>query len=115
VIDSALVCTFTGRAIVEPWMQPLLQVITGRALDSAALEVIGARICDLERALAAREGLQPDADRLPERVLSEPLAAGDYAGTRIGQRDFDKMLDDYYALRGWDTTLPPAPANVLPG
>jgi len=48
-------------------------------------------------------------DRLPLRILEEPLRGGDYDGVKIGRRPFERMLTDYYALRGWDSTgIPPA-------
>ena len=109
VIDSALVCTFASRAITESWIADLLQAVTGLELPALELDAYGARICDLERTVAVRQGLSPTEDRLPARILEEPLCGGDSDGVRIGQDDFDRMLAEYYALRGWDRTGRPAP------
>lgn len=99
VIDSALVCTFASRAISETWMRSLVQIVMGLELD---IDACGREICDLERALALREGIGTRDDKLPFRVCEEPLCGGDYDGVRIGRDNFEQMRDEYYALRGWE-------------
>ncbi|MGB4687314.1 MAG: aldehyde ferredoxin oxidoreductase C-terminal domain-containing protein, partial [Coprothermobacter proteolyticus] len=46
-------------------------------------------------------------DRMPERIVKEPLPYGPSAGQVFEE---DALLDDYYAARGWDkeTGLPTA-------
>ncbi len=34
--------------------------------------------------------------------MIEPLMVGDSKGHVISREDLDKMLDEYFALRGWD-------------
>jgi aldehyde:ferredoxin oxidoreductase len=34
--------------------------------------------------------------------MTEPLKAGASKGQLISREDLDKMLDEYYAERGWD-------------
>jgi len=34
---------------------------------------------------------------------SEPIVGGPAAGERIDPEKFDKLLDEYYQLRGWDS------------
>jgi len=102
VIDSALICTFASRALTKEWMVSLVQAVTGLDLADPEMGSYGARICDLERGLALREGISSQDDWLPSRILEEPLRGGDYDGVRIGQRNFERMLAEYYARRGWD-------------
>ncbi|MEW6751493.1 MAG: aldehyde ferredoxin oxidoreductase family protein [Candidatus Latescibacterota bacterium] len=102
VIDSALVCTFASSALTEEWMTALVRAVTGLDLAEEGIAAWGARICDLERRLALREGVCAADDCLPPRVLEEPLSGGDYAGVRIGQASFQGMLAEYYSRRGWD-------------
>lgn len=110
VIDSALVCTFASRAITEEWMISLVRAVMGLDLAEEGIEVYGARICDLERCLALREGISARDDRLPSRILEEPLRGGNYDGVRIGAQNFAQMLADYYRLRGWNGEgIPPHP------
>ena len=115
VIDSALVCTFTGKAVVEPWLSPLLRVVTGRDLDARDLETVGSRICDLERSVAVREGLLAEDDHLPARVILDPLTSGDFEGTSIGEANFQTMLSEYFELRGWTGPQAPSPSRIPDG
>jgi len=59
---------------------------------------IGERIYNLTRLFNLREGFSRSDDQLPER-LKEPR---EDTGWKIGEIDFEKMLDEYYFLRGWD-------------
>jgi aldehyde:ferredoxin oxidoreductase len=40
----------------------------------------------------------PAADTLPKRFFEEPLTD---SGKVLPKRDFDRMLSDYYRLKGW--------------
>jgi aldehyde:ferredoxin oxidoreductase len=109
VIDSALVCTFASQVITEEWLVRLVQAVTGLDLAAVGIDACGARICGLERRLALRQGVSSRDDRLPDRILEEPLRGGSGEGTRIGRENFERMLAEYYALRGWDEEgRPPA-------
>jgi len=52
----------------------------------------------LSRLFNSREGFARRDDQLPER-LKEPR---EDTGWKIDEVDFEKMLDEYYSLRGWD-------------
>ena len=104
-IDSVLICTFASQVLTEAWMVPLVQAVMGVDLE---IDACGARICNLERGLALREGISTRDDQLPSRILEEPLCGGDYDGVWIGRHNFDRMLAEYYARRGWDTAGIPA-------
>lgn len=52
----------------------------------------------MTRRFNLREGISMKDDTLPERFFDEPL--GTDAKT-IRREDFQKLLQDYYALRGW--------------
>jgi aldehyde:ferredoxin oxidoreductase len=41
-------------------------------------------------------------DIAPGRHLTEPIPDGPAEGKLVGSQNFEKMLDDYYANRGWD-------------
>jgi aldehyde:ferredoxin oxidoreductase len=41
-------------------------------------------------------------DTLPERLFRETLPNGPARGQRLNKEEFNKMLDEYYRLRGWD-------------
>jgi aldehyde:ferredoxin oxidoreductase len=50
------------------------------------------------RGFNIQEGLRREDDRLPSRLYKEALKSGH----RISEGDLDRMLTDYYRLRGWD-------------
>ena len=113
VVDSALVCTFATSAITEGWTARLLHAVMGVNLAGQEMDGCGARICNLERCLAVREGISTRDDSLPPRILDRPICGGDHHGVYIGQKNFDKMLSDYYAIRGWSDDGIPAVAADL--
>jgi len=49
-----------------------------------------------------REGFSRKEDQLPERVFRDPLTTGIAKGKTIHRLDFEKMLDEYYKVRGWN-------------
>jgi aldehyde:ferredoxin oxidoreductase len=62
----------------------------------------GERIWNLTRLFNVREGITRKDDGLPARFMVKPLPDGVAKGKVITKRILDKMLDEYYALRGWD-------------
>ncbi|MBW1713187.1 MAG: hypothetical protein JRJ59_08585 [Deltaproteobacteria bacterium] len=58
------------------------------------------RVLTLERAWRARKGIRRDS--LPHRLFETAVTDGRYKGERLDRDGFEKMLDDYYALRGWN-------------
>jgi aldehyde:ferredoxin oxidoreductase len=72
------------------------------------LMTAGERMNNLCRIFNAREGTRRQDDYLPERFTEDPLPDGPSKGQRISKTELDRMLDDYYELRGWDkeTGLP---------
>ncbi len=65
----------------------------------------GERINALERVINVREGLRPEDDTLPRRLLEESVPDGPLAGQTV---DFDLMRAEFYAASGLDprTSLP---------
>ena len=70
----------------------------GWNMDVASFMEAGERIYNMTRLFNVREGFSRRDDALPPR-FEEPRQD---TGWRITQPDFDRMLDEYYALRGWD-------------
>jgi aldehyde:ferredoxin oxidoreductase len=62
--------------------------------------VVGERIWNLERDFNNRAGFTRKDDDLPPRLKSEPAKVGPAKGLVSG---IDKMLPEYYKVRGWDT------------
>lgn len=111
-IDSLGLCTVVRGAFkfsTSPAPDTLLAV-TG--YDFAPhLMTIGERISNLERMILVREGIDRRDDTLPPR-MKEPLPDGPAAGHAISDEMLDTMLDDYYAVRGWDERGRPRPETL---
>lgn len=101
VVDSLGVCIFGTRAIGIEEMRKIIQVIVGWSFSSDELKRAGERIYNLERMLAVRDGISRKDDTLPPRVLEEKLPELD--GPALSKEHLDKMLDEYYEIRGWDS------------
>jgi aldehyde:ferredoxin oxidoreductase len=108
VLESLPICIFTIRNILgidmTPWLD-LYNACTGIGSTLDELMKTGERIVNLERAYIVREGFRRKDDTVPRRMIEEPLP--DSGFPPIG-KNLDVMLDDYYALRGWDvkTAIP---------
>ena len=60
------------------------------------------RRCELlVRAYNCREYVRREDDSLPERYFKEPIQSGIYKGAIFDKKEFEKMKDEYYELRGW--------------
>lgn len=80
----------------------IVQMLTGweYAVDDVAR--IGARAFLQNRLFNLHCGVTRKDDSLPRRFFTEALPEGPAAGRPIDAHRFQKMLDRYYALRGWD-------------
>jgi len=109
VTDSLGICKFQTVfcAVHAPkWKEfaKLIQLASGMELTKAQLMEIGERIYTIERMFNIREGFTRKDDALPERYFKEPTPIGlpIVKGKKIDKDKFEKMLDEYYALHGWD-------------
>jgi len=88
----------------------LYTLATGVKRSSRELLRAGERSWNLLKLLNVREGFSRKDDIFPERWLKEPLTGCGtqlvltdyYKVRRIGLKDAEKLLDDYYLERGWD-------------
>ena len=83
-------------------MATYLNLVTGWNLKPDDLKLIGERIYNLTRLFNVREGFTRRDDYIPHRIAYEPMPEGKAKGRKVTPEDFNKMLDEYYELRGWD-------------
>ncbi|KJS18880.1 MAG: hypothetical protein VR72_20515 [Clostridiaceae bacterium BRH_c20a] len=105
VVHSALICDAALRFGFEMKLKGLTEVInlvTGMNYTYEDLEKMSDRIATLIRAYNVKQGVTRKEDTLPPRILNEPLPAGPGKDKVIGQEILDKMLNEYYEIRGWD-------------
>ncbi|GAP13971.1 aldehyde:ferredoxin oxidoreductase [Longilinea arvoryzae] len=103
VVDSSGNCksggTFVMAEIYWKDQAEAIQAATGLDLDVDRLKVIGERIYNLQRCYNALHGITRADDTLPWRFTAMPSPSGNARGSVC---QLGKMLQDYYALRGWD-------------
>jgi aldehyde:ferredoxin oxidoreductase len=110
IIDSAIVCVF-ARDLFFYWEElcEMYEKVTGLKITKAELREKSSRIITTARRFNLREGLTRADDVLPKRFMTEPLPSGKSKGSVISQGEMEKMLDEYYTLRGWTKEGIPAP------
>jgi aldehyde:ferredoxin oxidoreductase len=104
VIDSVGICKFGTLfppALYWEQIADALALITGMELNASKLKTIGERIVNLQRMYNVKHGISRKDDRQPRRLLEEKSPSGRAKGHVVY---LDKMLDEYYGLRGWDRT-----------
>ncbi len=114
--DSLVMCRFTsergfGLFLNDDYAE-MVSAVTGWPMSVPALEAIGERIVNLERILNVREGVRRKDDVLPWKVMHEPIPDGPSAGMHCPPEELNRMLDEYYQLRGWSEDGVPTPATL---
>ncbi|NWF92402.1 MAG: aldehyde ferredoxin oxidoreductase family protein [Syntrophaceae bacterium] len=106
VLHSLLVCDMPAKFIplsLSDYSE-YLEAASGVSIPKEDFHKIAERIETLIRMFNNREGLSRKDDTLPYRTLNEPLLDGPAKGQCIGEENLNKMIDEYYTLRGWDAS-----------
>ncbi len=102
VVDSLVMCRFLCLPMIGPilWdeIAKLYRIVTGADVEVEELKRAGERICNLVREFNRREGIRED--KLPRLFFKSPIKIYDKDVT-VKEEDFEKMLKEYYKLRGW--------------
>ncbi len=100
--DSLGVCLFPQLAGFKPeTMKDLLNAASGYRFNMADYWKAAERIYTLERSFNIREGFTRDDDTVPPRMYKEALSVGAAKGKILTLEGISKLLDKYYADRGW--------------
>ena len=102
-LDTLVKCDFAQYGIKDVTYCRMLEAATGETWNVDKLMLLGERVWNQIRLFNLREGFTRADDTLPKRFTEEPLPEGPYRGERIPLEDLDRLLDDYYAVRGWDS------------
>ena len=109
VVDSAGVCLFTTFGIGVPHFVNFCNAANGTNLTDEGLLEIGDRIYNTERVFNLAAGIDPSQDKLPKRMLEEPLPDGPTKGEVC---KLSQMLPDFYEVRGWGSDGIPTEAKL---
>jgi len=98
LFDTLILCRFYRD--LYPWetLGEIVQGVTGIEADKTTLKTISANISNMVRKFNTQEGLTREDDRLSSRLYKEALKGGH----RITEAELERMVTDYYRLRGWD-------------
>ena len=99
-VDSAGLCVFTTFAWTLEDIAPQIAAACDGEWTAESLVKTGERIWNLERKFNMDAGLTGKDDNLPKRLLKDAAKTGPAKGMVSG---LDKMLPEYYSLRGWTT------------
>jgi len=110
---SLVICEiFSHTGIKNNTYAKLASAATGWDIDYGKLLEYGERTWNVIKLYNWREGFRRKDDNLPLR-FKEPLPSGPAKGHKFIDEDLNKMLDEYYALRGWDKEGKPSRNKLL--
>jgi aldehyde:ferredoxin oxidoreductase len=96
--DSLGLCIFTSFAWTLDDVAPQMDAACEGEWTTERLVEAGERIWNLERKFNNDAGFTAEDDNLPNRLLKDAAKTGPAKGLTNG---LDKMLPEYYELRGW--------------
>jgi aldehyde:ferredoxin oxidoreductase len=100
-----ILCRFYRDLYQWEQLSDMIKAVTGLELDRDRMRSIAGRISTETRRFNVREGLSMDDDRLPPRFHQEALPETKKV---ITEADMERLLKDYYRVRGWnDLGIPP--------
>ncbi len=100
--DAIIGCAFGGFGITTPDFVDGIAAATGWPFTAEELRTISQRIWNLTRLFNVREGFTRKDDTLPKRLFDESSTKGPSKGQVMDRASWEKMLDEYYDIVGWD-------------
>jgi aldehyde:ferredoxin oxidoreductase len=98
-------CVFTSTAAfaVNPKnMAEMFSLAFGVPYSEKELMLAGRRMVTIEKCFNVREGARRKDDRLPWRMMNEPVPDGPNKGMITHPDMLEGLLDQYYTAHGWD-------------
>ncbi len=99
VIDSIGLCLFTTFGLGLPDYVDMYNAVCGDIYNNETLLEAGERIWNLEKLFNLQAGIPSSEDKLPRRLIEEPIPEGPSKGE---VHHLNELLPEYYAVRGWD-------------
>lgn len=98
LFDSLILCRFFRDFIMWDELSIIIEATTGLKFNKEGLEDLANHITTQARLFNIREGVTYKDDNLPAKFY-KPLAD---SGKVIKEEELNKMVQDYYKLRGWN-------------
>jgi aldehyde:ferredoxin oxidoreductase len=101
-LGLCLFVTNSSLALGPTHFAALYSACTGWDVKASEMMKIGERIFNFTKAYSVREGFSRKDDDFPERFYRDPWPSGPFKGCIARREKVNKILDEYYELRGWD-------------
>ncbi|MBA7570426.1 putative oxidoreductase YdhV [subsurface metagenome] len=104
--DSLGICffhTLSSHRVNPEIMADLFEAATGIPMSPDKLNNACEKMLNLERLFNIQEGLTREDDTLPRRAFEEEIASGPSKGLKLSAEAFNKLVEEYYELHGWDS------------
>jgi aldehyde:ferredoxin oxidoreductase len=114
LLNSLGMCFFTAGPARLFRMNQIVEMVaaaTGWETSLYEIMMLGERTATLARQFLTREGQDRRDDMLPDRMF-EKLKNGVLEGVALDKKDFEKALDLYYEMMGWDNNGIPRDARL---
>ena len=106
VMDSVNVCQFVFGPDWQLYgpqeLRDMIEHVTGWDVTVDELQEVGERRLNMLRAFNAREGIDREQDKLPEKMFKKALKGGPSDGIAVDRAQFEAALDEYYRQNDWD-------------
>jgi len=89
-------------ALGPTYLSRMLAAATGWDTTPEEVMTAGERSFNMMKAFSVRQGFSRKDDMWPERFFTEPLPDGPDQGSVLSRDAINRVLDEYYDLRGWD-------------
>ena len=99
LMDTMIFCRFYRDFYSWEVFSRIAKLLMGLDLSEEALREVARAVNDDARRFNLREGLTPQDDRLPSRLLKEVLPE---TGKGLSEAQMLCMLEEYYKARNWD-------------
>lgn len=110
LFDSLILCRFYRDFYEWDALARIYELTTGLSFSKSELEVLAENITADARRFNLREGLTPDDDRLPRRLVTEGIEDGN----RLTEDELQLMVKDYFQLKGWGPDgIPPETGQAV--
>ena len=115
IFDALMLCKGSVAIWTDMYneLAHLYTLVTGIPLTGGELKTAGERIWNMEKVYNLREGWTRKDDSLPPRVLKDPIPDGGVKGSHLTEDEFNFLLNDYYAARGWTSDGVPKKQKLI--
>jgi len=101
--DCLIACIFGAFAVTLQDYADAVAAVTGWSMTQEELRLIAERAWNLTRLFNVREGFTRKDDTLPKRIFTEAATRGPSNGHVMDRASFERMLDEYYQIVGWES------------